>query len=330
MCFFTNPADIGYNQKKGRKNGEQKMSKFTTRVMNHFFRNQNAPFRGKYRCARDEKAIAQFMEYASGRLRDWGLEDTKLVNPSGLTFESVTTPRDLCMLSQRMCGDVGTMEIWSAERGSFRVDGPEARTVAVVSNVIPAMSASPYRLLGGKGGTYYYRKSDPDTYRKALSAAYEVCGQRVCVGLMSMGIRCFERLPDCARELCAMVEAKMAGKIPEEGEALRALVADGGGYASDAGICRNERARCTAASTTKIVTMLCAQELLTNPDTKVRIRYSDILPYSSTRFYVGDVLRLEDAIRIMMLESNNTLANAVARTAGKRCPEDLKKRGTNR
>ena len=64
----------------------------------------------------------------------------------------------------------------------------------------------------------------------------------------------------------------------------------------------------------------CALELLPDPETKVRIRYSDMLPYSATRFYIGDVLRLEDAIRIMMLESNNTLANAVARTAGKRCP----------
>ena len=297
------------------------MSRFITRVMNHFFGNQNAPFRGWYHSRRDERATARFMDYAAKRLRDWGLKDTVLINPSGLTFESVSTPRDLCALCRLMCADAKRMAVWSAERGRFDVDGPEARTVEVESNVIRAMTADPYRLLGGKSGTMY-RGQEADMKRKALAAVYEICRERVCVGIMSRGERCFAHMPECAAELCAMVEARKAEKTPEEGPMLRALMEDGGGYVSDAGICRNEDAVCTPTSTAKIVTMLCAQELLQDPDTRIRIRYSDLLPYGATQLYVGDTLRLEDAIRIMMMESNNTLASAIARTAGRRLPKD--------
>ena len=74
------------------------------------------------------------------------------------------------------------------------------------------------------------------------------------------------------------------------------------------------------ASTSKVWTAYCALEIASDLEQIVEVRASDISSYSGSSgsvYYKSDQLRLIDALRIMMSESSNTMANLVARVCGK-------------
>ena len=121
---------------------------------------------------------------------------------------------------------------------------------------------------------------------------------------------------------------------------LAHLLTDGGGYAAvkvpvcsgaylnaytptellgrDDALSANASAVQTPASTTKTLTMLCALSLISDFQETIELVSSDISPGSGSTFYSGDKLILEDALRIMMMESSNTLATAIGRWVGRK------------
>lgn len=70
------------------------------------------------------------------------------------------------------------------------------------------------------------------------------------------------------------------------------------------------------ASTTKTMTMLCALSIATDLQELISLASVDISSGSGSTFYEGDTLTLEDALRIMMMESSNTMAEAIGRFIG--------------
>ena len=137
-----------------------------------------------------------------------------------------------------------------------------------------------------------------------------------------------------------MVKASMNGQTPSAGTNLTALVSGSGGYAAcvvpnvsgayanletPSELLSRENSISAAttvsrypASTTKTMTMLCALDFLGNPYDLVTVKTSDIVGGSGSTFYDGDILTMHDALRIMMMESSNTLANTVARETGRK------------
>ena len=72
------------------------------------------------------------------------------------------------------------------------------------------------------------------------------------------------------------------------------------------------------ASTSKAMTVLCALDYAYNLHETITVKTVDIDSGSGSTYYNGDKIVLEDALRMMMMESSNTLANAIAREIGRK------------
>ena len=77
----------------------------------------------------------------------------------------------------------------------------------------------------------------------------------------------------------------------------------------------NADKRFLPASTTKLLTALCAYRIC-GLDGTIVIKQIDIANGSGSVYHVGETFLLSDAVKVMLMESSNTLANAIARTCG--------------
>ena len=290
---------------------------------------------------RDRRYVKAFLAYVSDRVAAWGMSDTRLVNPSGLTVQSTSSPRDALKMGVEAMSHPILRDIWHTETQEFRIGGPRARTITVKNNDLSALPEGAYSFLGGKGGSLF-GEFVRNIKRRALIAAYEVREQPVLVAIMGDGDNLYQDIFTVAQELCAMLEAKMDGRTPGEGAKTKAMIADGGGYAAtilpehpgqtlreltpaqllarEDTVSHNADVVRMPASTSKVWTAYCALEIASDLEQIVEVRASDIpadTSSSGSKYYKSDQLRLIDALRIMMSESSNTMANLVARVCGK-------------
>jgi len=285
----------------------------------------------------DKECMKAFLSYMDERAAFYGMTGTHYASPSGLTQSSFSTPQDGLKLGLVATTRPEALEIWNTPSQDFPVGGPKARTMSVKNAVVSAVArdlAAFYPFLGGKGGSLTY--SD---HHRAQILLVEVKGKPVVLSLMALGAKNFSNIFKSAKELCDMLADKFDGKTPAEGPNLQLLVAGSGGYAAcvvpsaaEAETLKPEELLKRAdalsnaptvsrypASTSKVMTMLCALDFVT--DTKavsVTVKASDLSGGSGSKFYAGDTLTMHDALRIMMMESSNTLANTIARTVGER------------
>lgn len=77
----------------------------------------------------------------------------------------------------------------------------------------------------------------------------------------------------------------------------------------------NADKRFLPASTTKLLTALCAYRIC-GLDGTIVIKQIDIAGGSGSVYHPGDTFLISDAVKVMLMESSNTLANAIARTCG--------------
>jgi D-alanyl-D-alanine carboxypeptidase len=64
--------------------------------------------------------------------------------------------------------------------------------------------------------------------------------------------------------------------------------------------------------------MLCALDYFTDIHETITVKTVDITSGSGSTFYDGDKLEFWDAVRIMMMESSNTLATCIGRCTGEK------------
>jgi hypothetical protein len=195
-----------------------------------------------------------------------------------------------------------------------------------------------YKLLGGKGGSL---KSTGESYwRKARMGVYDVNGTAVAVALMGPGQWIYSNMPECTRELLGMMATELSGGTPSEGSKITSLISNGGGYAAvpvpgtacaflnsctpaellqrQPALHSSESAAQTPASTTKTMTMLCALSVAADLQEVITLVSGDESGGSGSTFAAGDKLTLEEALRIMMMESSNTMAEAIGRVIGEK------------
>lgn len=287
----------------------------------------------------DAECTNAFLAYMADKCTLYGMTGTHYASPSGLTESSYSTPQDMLKLGVMVAQYPDACKIWSTPDRSFSVGGNHARTLAVVNNVISAVTTpiSPYyKFLGGKGGSLAYSGDD---YHRAEILYVEVAGQLVALSLMALGRVNYSNIFKSAKELADMMAAELSGTTPTEGANLQALVSGSGGYAacvvpaipaayenlcSPADLLTRAHSVSNAptvsrypASTSKTMTMLCALDYIEDTKKKtLAVKSSDISSGSGSTFYAGDTLTMYDALRIMMMESSNTMANAIARTVG--------------
>lgn len=286
----------------------------------------------------DADCTNAFLAYMAQKCSLFGMTGTYYANPSGLTSASYSTPRDEMKLGTVVAANPKACEIWSTPSRSFQIGGDNARTLSVTSNVIGGeadtyLSGSGYKLLGGKGGSLTI-----DGYHKAIIYAIEIEQYAVLVGAMITGQTAYNNSKYVYKEICDMVKAQINGQTPTPGTNLSAAITAGGGFAtciipnnaslyqtqeSPADLLLRTNSLSTAptvsripASTTKTMTMLCALDYFTDIYEKIVVKTVDITSGSGSTFYDGDILTFWDAVRIMMMESSNTLANTIARYTG--------------
>lgn len=287
----------------------------------------------------DTECTSAFLQYMAQKCALYGMSGTHYDNPSGLTYDSYSTPQDALKLGIMVAASNKGLDIWATPDRDFAVAGDHARTLTVANNVISTygttLNAAGYKFLGGKGGSLMSQG-----YERASILHVDISGVLCALALMASGQTSYNNIAKSAKELCDMVKASLSGQTPTAGTNLNALVSGGGGYAAcvipsvpgayanfetpadllarEHSVSASPTASRRPASTTKTMTMLCALDYVENPYDLVTVKSVDILTGSGSTFYDGDVLTMHDALRIMMMESSNTLANTIARETGRK------------
>jgi D-alanyl-D-alanine carboxypeptidase len=282
-------------------------------------------------------ARAAFVAYMNETCAYLGLENSNFVNASGLTRSSVSCPLDELKLAITAAGNPVACDLWSTKSRDFYIGGVNPRTISVTNNVYSADDNKvDYKMLGGKGGSL---KTESESYwRKARIGLYNVNDTLVAVALMGPGEWIFGNMPVCTNELLNMMADKLNGNTPIEGTNLAKLVTQGGGYAAvpvpnaaqayrnsysasdlltiENALHNNDTTSQVPASTSKTVTMLCALRVISDFQEVITITSGDVLDGSGSTFASGDKVTIEEALRIMMMESSNTMAEAIGRIVG--------------
>lgn len=288
----------------------------------------------------DEQCTTAFLSYMAEKAALFGMTGTYYENPSGLTSASYSTPRDEMKLGTVVATNPRACEIWSTPSRSFPIKGDNARTLAVTSNIIGGENATylnenGYKFLGGKGGSLIR-----DGYHKAAIYAVEIEEKAVLLGAMVTGQTAYNNAKYIYKEICDMIKAQINGQAPTAGANLSAALSAGGGFATciipaNANLYQTQGSpadlllrtnslssaptvRRIPASTTKTMTMLCALDYFKDIHETIAVKTVDIVGGSGSTFYDGDMLTFWDAVRIMMMESSNTLANTIARETGRK------------
>lgn len=286
----------------------------------------------------DAECTNAFLAYMAQKCTGYGMSGTHYASPSGLTEDSYSTPQDGLKLGVAVTSYPKALDIWSTPSRSFSIKGNHARTMPITNNVINGVATdlnAYYKFLGGKGGSLIYSQ-----YHRAQILLVEIEGKPVVLSLMALGQTNYNNIYKSAKELCDMVKASMDGQTPTAGTNLTALVSGNGGYAAcvvpnvsggyvnletPAELLAREHSVSAAttvsrypASTSKTMTMLCALDFISNIHEYISVKSVDITTGSGSTFYDGDRLTMYDALRIMMMESSNTMANTIARVVGRK------------
>lgn len=290
-----------------------------------------------------DACLARFMEYMNEKAAKIGMSSTYFENPHGQTQKSYTTAGDLLKLGVVACGYPKALDIWSTLSITAKIGGTNERELTIANAFINATAeglSNYYPVLGGKGGSLQYSNADTDYHRAQIILA-EVEEKPVVLALTANGKTGYQNIYKSAKELCDMVAGAINGQTVAEGANLTALRTSLGGYCACVLPPMNTTAYANnyqtskllgrhfsksngeetvryPASTTKTMTMICALDIMPNLHERITVRGSDISSGSGSTFYDGDVLTLDAALKVLMMESSNTLANAIARVAGGR------------
>lgn len=238
------------------------------------------------------------------------LVHTVFHNPSGATKKSRTTPKDLLTLGNVAISQKIITESWTLDRCDIHVFGPHARMLQISNNVIksgkPVMG---HYLIGGKSGSW-------ETNHRALLLSCLTSKGELLATIFANDRYSFDHIYEIGLDLCKSLEGK------KETPFLTHLVKHGGGYAGllthtgNYVFQKNEDHVYLPASTTKVMTALIALKANPSQAGTIMIHPLDIMSGSGSKFFPGDMLSFQDALRVMIMESSNTMANAIARTVG--------------
>ena len=239
-------------------------------------------------------------------------------NPSGLTWNSRASASDLLKLGMACAHHPVFSNIWSKTTAKIEVKGPHARTITLRHNYSDLAGwkafTDKYPFLGGKGGSL----SSSGKSVRAHVIVTAIKGRRFVFAIS--GMKSSKDDPFALDlEIAATIEAALRGEKAPATPLLDAHVAIGGGYAwsafdgsrSHAG--GNAESLHIPASTTKMITALCALDAAAGSTAPVVICQADITGGSGFQCYPGDEFTLEDALTAMILPSANTLAETLSR-----------------
>lgn len=194
---------------------------------------------------------------------------------------------------------------------NISVCGPNSRVQRIENSVLtlgkPIIGES---LIGGKSGSW-------GENNKAHVFLCSFRDKQIIVSVLTKDPNDFKSIYYIGQDVCNLVFFGSAGVY------LKHLVNAGGSYCvnsiEDGRIINSVRKdnRFIPASVTKVMTAIIALENENCLDRKITIQPLDVTGGSGSDYYPGDIININDAIYAMLMESSNTLANAIAREVGK-------------
>lgn len=293
---------------------------------------------GKPRAYTDAEYLSAFVSYMNAKASRIGMTNSVFESPHGQISTSSVTPVDLLKLGIYAAGYEAACRILSEKSRTFKIKGPHTRTA-----VIPDGGRLITDVLLGKGGSLKWSSASSDHHRAEIMVM-DAGGVPAAVSVMAKEKRSYDAIFLCLTEAFEMVKDAISGETPTEGTNLQNLITDGGGYAAcmlppspscwtnystekikalSTYVGNGEDRDCMPASTSKVMTLVCALDHMTDIHEPVTVTQDDISTGSGSLYYAGDKMEMLDALAAMIIESSNTLANTVARVTGRKILESL-------
>ncbi|MBR4170366.1 MAG: serine hydrolase [Kiritimatiellae bacterium] len=259
-----------------------------------------------------------FLQRMAEKAAALGMKTAHFENPSGLTKFSRASANDLLKLGMACAHHPVFTNIWSKTNAQIQVKGPHARTITLRHNYTELAGwkrfSEQYPFLGGKGGSLAFT----DLSVRAHVIVTEIEGSRYVFSIS--GMKSNKEDPFALDlEIAASIKAQLHGEKMPETPLLDAHVNYGGAYAwssfdgKKSFASKNADTPHVPASTSKMMTALCALDAANGSTAPVIVRKSDLTGGSGIRCYEGDEFKFEDALIAMILSSSNTLAETMAR-----------------
>lgn len=255
------------------------------------------------------RANKKFTDYMQQKAKQFNMNNSFFANASGATTHSYSTSSDLLRLLSFACTKTEITNIWNLSNSTLEVNGKNCREVHISSQLTQnnRNKLLPYQIDGLKSGSW-------NNSHKALLMNCSSSFDDFMLSLMVNDAFCFNNIYSISKELCDYI------KFQKIGSYLDQFLNSGGSFSvkyNGKYISRNDSTKHLPASTTKLLTVLCALDYFSLTD-KITIHEIDITSGSGSKFYNGDILSVEEALKGILLESSNTLAQALGRATGEK------------
>lgn len=287
----------------------------------------------------DTLAKKTFMDEMNSFAKEYGMSNTVFYNPSGVHISNtsvggnnnISTSADLCKMCASLLYNPKALRIGNIRCSSevpfvVNILGKNSRTISITSSVgsLAMESALGGRFVfGGKGGSW---NSMPGMSGTATNYVILVKDKETDKNIVVSFMK-FDNVggQSNAAQLKIIIDAVLAGEttLSDYAPAYAAggLVPSGDPSAFKnlefLTLSKDKNTQYEPFSTTKLMTFIVACEY-GNMSDLITIYASDFQGGSGTQMQDGDILTLRDALAVMMMESNNTIATAVSRFIGQK------------
>lgn len=267
----------------------------------------------------DDVAEQAFVDEMNKKAQLLGCENTTFRNSSGLYAQGqLTVPKDFTLITRHASGIEELVKVWGAKSYEVNVKGPNARLVNISTTVQNATFEQDYIILGGKTGTLGI------VHNLCLVAKHKETGHVLAGTILRSSVDRWEAMKQLLDETIKRIEGNGSDSLTIESVGACSILLPQNPLLytntelNEIYLQGNERADLQSpASITKILTSIVLIENVPNLNETFSYKERDQVE-DSLIFNPGDIVSFKDALYLMMLQSNNTTAKAVARTVGQR------------
>ncbi|QLK85671.1 serine hydrolase [Staphylococcus sp. 17KM0847] len=254
-----------------------------------------------------QSVIPQFVEKMNEKAKSIGMHHSTFKNPSGLTARGqLSTSYDLSLLTLHASFNHNIVRIWKKKQYSIKIKGDNNREINIKTTVNDKVQYKHYRILGGKTGTIGFIKNLSvlvyDNEHIYIVTLLKVKGNR-----FYQAKQIIDHITNPEHSSVIDAHTYTVFKYPLYNPILFTQLMP------TSLISKNEHARNNPASITKLLTLLVAFDYPIDLEDNIKITDKDIVEDSLNDIRSGDIIKLDDALHLMLLSSSNILANALSR-----------------
>lgn len=262
-------------------------------------------------------ALNYFVEHMNHRAKLIGMNNTVFHNPSGLNSEGqVSSSRDMLKLILNASSQTQILRVWGVKNHTVNVKGDNAREISIETTVKNNALDDFYVVQGGKTGTitsagYIYNlaticsDSEGQLYATTVLGAPTISDRfndtKIAIDAIKNNIENPTFSATSVSSLKLSPNQDLFLSSPQESL-----------------IKKDEETTVAPASLTKIMTALIMLESIRDMNETFEIRRVDLVGGSGNYFKEGDIISFEDALYLLLLPSSNVVAQALARTIGRK------------